>query len=95
MNAAAQLAISDMARKTHQAPATQGPATQPAASALLNAVRSLWQPLTARQMAERELAEAERQRLQALSAAEYAEAMALYHAQRIDRLRAYLKECNE
>ena len=50
-----------------------------------------FQPKTPRQMAKDELAEAERSRLQALSAAEYAEALALYHAQRIDRLTAFLE----
>lgn len=70
------------------ATAAQPPFT---ASAVLGAIPRLWRPLTAQQMAERELADAERQRLQALSAAEYAEAMALYHQQRIERLREFLR----
>ncbi len=46
---------------------------------------------TALELATRELAEAQRQLLTALSAKEYATQMAEYHAQRIERLEAYVR----
>jgi hypothetical protein len=60
-------------------------------SAVLSVTCKWFQPKTPIEMAQAELAEAQRSRLQALSAAEYAEAMALYHAKRIDRLTAFLE----
>jgi hypothetical protein len=43
-------------------------------------------------IAQRELEEAQRQHLNALSAAEYATRLSQYHADRIKRLSAYIKE---
>lgn len=45
-----------------------------------------------RMLAQRELEEAKRQLLQCQSAAEYASRLSQYHADRIERLTAYLKE---
>lgn len=42
------------------------------------------------ELATQELIEAEREKLSAQSAREYAEAMALYHTARIERLLAYI-----
>lgn len=47
---------------------------------------------SARTLAVRELEEAQRQQLSALSAAEYAKNLAIYQAERIKRLTAYLKD---
>lgn len=57
---------------------------------LLDVWNRLMRQPTARELAEKELAEAHRSRLQALSGAEYAQSLATYHAQRIDRLEAFL-----
>jgi hypothetical protein len=43
-------------------------------------------------LAQRELEDAQRQHLNALSAAEYATRLSQYHADRIKRLSAYIKE---
>lgn len=51
---------------------------------------SLFSVRTPQQLALAELREAERSKLASDSAGEYADAISLYHAQRIDRLRAYL-----
>jgi hypothetical protein len=45
---------------------------------------------SAKVLAQRELEEAQRQLLEAQSAAEYAANLSKYHAERIRRLRAYL-----
>jgi mono/diheme cytochrome c family protein len=47
---------------------------------------------SAKEMAAKELNEAQRKLLDALSAQEYAKRMADYHSDRIKRLTAYLKE---
>lgn len=47
---------------------------------------------SARSLAQRELEDAQRQQLSALSAAEYAKNLATYQAERIKRLTAYLKD---
>lgn len=48
--------------------------------------------LTAAEIAKRELEQAKREQLQALSAMEYAASMASYHAGRVERITSYLKE---
>lgn len=53
-------------------------------------INSLKTP-SAEVLAMRELEEARRKLLEAQSAAEYAQSMAVYHAQRIARLRAFLE----
>ena len=58
----------------------------------MNAIKTLFQPPSALELAAKELAEAQRQLLASLSAKEYATQMSEYHAQRIERLEAYLKE---
>ena len=55
-------------------------------------MKRVFRRLTPAEMAARELADAELARLEALSATEYAEAMATYHDKRIARLRAFLVE---
>ena len=47
---------------------------------------------SAKELAAKELGEAQRKLLEALSAQEYARRMSDYHADRIKRLTAYLKE---
>lgn len=47
------------------------------------------------ELATRELDQAERGFLEAQSAREYADAMVTYHAERIDRLRRYIREASE
>jgi hypothetical protein len=87
------MAVSNVSRGDLQAHQTERSGLEPtSAGAVLSAFlgRFFRQP-TPKEMARRELAEAQRARLQALSAAEYAQAMALYHSQRIDRLHAYLE----
>lgn len=55
-------------------------------------IKNPFSPPSALEIASRELAEAQRQLLAALSAKEYATQMSEYHAQRIERLEAYLRE---
>ncbi len=55
----------------------------------------LFRTPTPLELAAREMAEAERQLLSAHSAREYADAMVMYHGERIDRLRRYIKESQE
>lgn len=50
---------------------------------------------SALEVAARELAQAELSMLEAQSAREYADAMATYHAERIDRLQRYIRESGE
>lgn len=50
---------------------------------------------SALEVAARELAQAELSMLEAQSAREYADAMATYHAERIDRLQRYIRQSNE
>ena len=54
--------------------------------------KNLFQTPEAIELAAKELAEAKRQLLSTLSAKEYATQMSEYHAQRIERLEAYLRE---
>ena len=51
----------------------------------------LFRPASPEVLAARELDEARRQLLAAESAAEYADAMCVYHEARIERLQRYLK----
>ena len=55
-------------------------------------MKRVFRRLTPAEMAARELADAELARLEALSATEYAEAMATYHQRRIERLKGFLSE---
>lgn len=55
----------------------------------------LFRTPTPLELAARELAEAERQLLQAHSAREYADAMVQYNQERIHRLRNFIKELQE
>jgi hypothetical protein len=54
--------------------------------------KNLFQTPEAIELAAKELAEAKRQLLSTLSAKEYATQLAEYHAQRIQRLEAYIKD---
>jgi len=58
----------------------------------MNWLKSLFLPRSALELATIELLDAERSLLESESASEYAEAMTLYHTQRIARLRAYISE---
>ena len=53
-------------------------------------LKQLFSPPSAKELAARELANAERSLLEAQTAAEYARSMVAYHTERIERLRAYL-----
>ena len=58
----------------------------------MNAIKKLFRMPGAKELAAKELAEAERQKLSAETAKEYATQMVAYHDSRIQRLRAYLRE---
>lgn len=47
------------------------------------------------ELATRELTQAELALLEAQSAREYADAMVMYHGERIDRLRRYIRDYND
>jgi hypothetical protein len=53
---------------------------------MIRAIRSLLSAPSPEMLAQRELEQARRQLLEAESAAEYAEAMSVYHRTRIERL---------
>ena len=59
---------------------------------MINQLKDYFRLPSAKEMAAKELAEAQRKLLEALSAQEYAKRMADYHSDRIKRLTAYLKE---
>jgi len=59
---------------------------------LLKQLKTLLTPPTAIELAKRELQEAERCRLEALTTREYADGMVRYNEQRVTRLRRYLTE---
>lgn len=59
---------------------------------LFDQLKRLWTMPSATEIAARELSDAERQKLAAENAVEYAQSMLLYHDNRIVRLRNYLKE---
>ena len=58
---------------------------------LLNQLKTLLTPPTPAELAKRELQEAERDRLTALSTREYADGMVRYNEARVTRLRKYLE----
>ena len=59
---------------------------------MIDQIKEYWRLPSAKEMAAKELNEAQRKLLDALSAQEYAKRMADYHSDRIKRLTAYLKE---
>jgi hypothetical protein len=58
----------------------------------LKNILALFRTPSPKMLAQRELEEAQRQHLNALSAAEYATRLSQYHADRIKRLSTYIKE---
>jgi hypothetical protein len=59
---------------------------------MINLLKEYFRLPSAKELATKELEAAQRKLLDALSAQEYARRMADYHADRIKRLTAYLKE---
>jgi mono/diheme cytochrome c family protein len=59
---------------------------------VIDILKNYWCLPSAKEMAAKELNEAQRKLLDALSAQEYAKRMADYHSDRIKRLTAYLKD---
>ena len=59
---------------------------------MINILKDYFRLPSAKELAAKELEAAQRKLLDALSAQEYARRMADYHADRIKRLTAYLKE---
>jgi len=59
---------------------------------MIDLLKNYWRLPSAKEMAANELESAQRKLLEALSAQEYARRMADYHADRIKRLTAYLKD---
>ena len=59
---------------------------------MINLLKDYFRLPSAKELATKELETAQRKLLDALSAQEYARRMADYHADRIKRLTAYLKE---
>lgn len=59
---------------------------------MIEQIKEYWRLPSAKEMAAKELAEAQRKLLDALSAQEYAKRMGDYHSDRIKRLTAYLKD---
>jgi len=59
---------------------------------MIDILKNYWRLPSAKEMAANELESAQRKLLEALSAQEYARRMADYHADRIKRLTAYLKD---
>lgn len=59
---------------------------------MINILKDYFRLPSAKELAAKELGEAQRKLLDALSAQEYARRMSDYHADRIKRLTAYLKE---
>lgn len=62
---------------------------------LIAVIKRLYAPLSAEQLALRELEDAKRQLLEAQSGREYAESMCKYHEARIKRLTTYLHKATE
>ena len=56
----------------------------------MNEIKRLFRKLTPLELASRELVDAERSKLEADTACEWAQASSAYNAQRIKRLRAYI-----
>lgn len=59
---------------------------------MIDKIKDYFRLPSAKELAAKELGEAQRKLLDALSAQEYAKRMSDYHADRIKRLSAYLKE---
>jgi hypothetical protein len=59
---------------------------------MIDKIKDYFRLPSAKELAAKELGEAQRKLLDALSAQEYARRMSDYHADRIKRLSAYLKE---
>jgi hypothetical protein len=59
---------------------------------MLDQIKDYWRLPSAKELAAKELEQAQRKLLDALSAQEYAKRMADYHSDRIKRLTAYLKD---
>lgn len=59
---------------------------------MINQIKDYFRMPSAKEMAAKELSDAQRKLLEALSAQEYAKRMADYHSDRIKRLTAYLKD---
>lgn len=59
---------------------------------MIDKIKDYFRLPSAKELAAKELGEAQRKLLEALSAQEYACRMSDYHADRIKRLSAYLKE---
>ena len=59
---------------------------------MIDQIKDYFRLPSAKEMAAKELNEAQRKLLDALSAQEYAKRMADYHSDRIKRLTAYLKD---
>ena len=59
---------------------------------MIDQIKDYFRMPSAKEMAAKELNEAQRKLLDALSAQEYAKRMADYHSDRIKRLTAYLKD---
>ena len=59
---------------------------------MIDKIKDYFRLPSAKELAAKELGEAQRKLLDALSAQEYARRMSDYHADRIKRLTAYLKE---
>lgn len=57
----------------------------------MNRIKRLFEAPSAKELAAKELADAERRLLEAQTAAEYARSMVVYNRERIKRLKAYLK----
>jgi hypothetical protein len=61
-------------------------------SMMIEQIKDYWRLPSPKELAAKELENAQRKLLEALSAQEYAKRMADYHSDRIKRLTAYLKE---
>ena len=59
---------------------------------MIDKIKDYWRMPSPKELAAKELEQAQRKLLDALSAQEYAKRMADYHSDRIKRLTAYLKE---
>ena len=59
---------------------------------MIEQIKEYWRMPSAKELAAKELAEAQKKLLDALSGMEYAKRMADYHSDRIKRLTAYLKD---
>lgn len=58
---------------------------------MLSEIRAMWRKPSPEELMARELDDARRSLLEALSARDYAESMVAYHERRIDRLRSMME----